>query len=54
MCTQSPMCVPERSEREGNPDLRRGSVELCSRGAKIVGCAPKVPHQLGMGKLMNL
>ena len=46
--------VPERSE--GDPSLRGGSVELCSRGG-LLGMHPKshnVPHRLRMGRLMSI
>ena len=32
--------VPDHSERQGNPGLRGGSVELCSRGG-LLGMCPK-------------
>ena len=41
---------------KGNPDLRGGSVELCSKGG-LLGVYPKshnVPHRLGMGRLMSI
>ena len=42
-------------ERQENPGLRGGLVELCSRGG-FLGVYPKshnVPHQLGMGRLIR-
>ena len=48
--------VLERSERQGNFGLRRGLVELCSKGGLLSVC-PKshnVPHSLGIGRLMSI
>ena len=46
-------CVLERSE--GNPSLRGGLVELCSRGELGVHSKSyNVPHRLGMGRLISI
>ena len=48
--------VPERNDRQENPSLRRGSVELYSIGG-LLGVRPKshnVPHLLGMRRLMSI
>ena len=48
--------VPERSEGQGNPGLRGGSVKLCLRGG-LLGVRPKsqnVPCWLGMERLMSI
>ena len=40
---------------EGNPGLRGGLVEICSRG-ELLGMHPKshnIAHRLGIGKLMS-
>ena len=49
-------CVPECSERQGNPSLRGDSIELCSRGG-LLGVRSKpdnVPHRLGMRRLISI
>ena len=41
---------------EGNPGLRGGLVELCSRGG-LLGVHPKshnVPHRLEIGRLISI
>ena len=48
--------VPRRSEREGNPSLRGGSMELCLRGGLLSVC-PKshnVQHRLRMERLESI